>query len=560
MNFLTRSLTGVFILGLTLALLGFAAGNVMSTMAEIRDREQRTRPPRERVFSVNVEPFQLRRVTPRIVAFGEVASWRELELRATAGGQIVELADQFRDGGQIKAGSVIYRIDPTQAKADLALTQTQVKEAGAELIEARAALALAEGDLKAAVEQRDLRVVTLERQTSLRERGLGSEAAVETAALAVSSASQTVLTREQSLAQAAARILRAEIGVERQEIALAEAERKLSETVFVAPFDAIVAEVSAVEGRLVSLNEQLGRLIDRTALEVGFRVSNDEFSRILDARGQVKPVTATATLDLAGTPFTVNATVDRAGAEVGDGQSGRLIYARIDPESAGFLYSGDFMRVELTEPPIDNVAVVPATAISATGEVLIVGEEDRLEVMNATLLRRQDDTVILSDVPDGRLYVTRRQPQLGAGIKVKPVLPNAEIEEQKTVQLDDARRAKLIAAVEGNAYIPADAKTRIIANLNKKDVPLATVERLEARMGGAGNQGTAQNAAASDAPAPSGDTDLVELDSELQAQLIAFVEGNDRMPAAAKDRVLAMLRSGSAPAAMIERLQSRMGG
>ena len=52
------------------------------------------------------------------------------------------------------------------------------------------------------------------------------------------------------------------------------------------------------------------------------------------------------------------------------------------------------------------------------------------------------------------------------------------------VELTDERRAKLMAFIEGNGYIPPDAKKRILAQLKKDKVPANVVERIESRMGG----------------------------------------------------------------------------
>ena len=53
---------------------------------------------------------------------------------------------------------------------------------------------------------------------------------------------------------------------------------------------------------------------------------------------------------------------------------------------------------------------------------------------------------------------------------------------------------------------------------------------------------------------------MVELTDERRAKLIAFVEGNQRMPSEAKERVLAQLSELQVPAQVIERIESRMGG
>ena len=53
---------------------------------------------------------------------------------------------------------------------------------------------------------------------------------------------------------------------------------------------------------------------------------------------------------------------------------------------------------------------------------------------------------------------------------------------------------------------------------------------------------------------------MVELTDERRAKLVAFIEGNTRMPAAAKARVLAQLGEAQVPTSMVERIEGRMGG
>jgi hypothetical protein len=51
------------------------------------------------------------------------------------------------------------------------------------------------------------------------------------------------------------------------------------------------------------------------------------------------------------------------------------------------------------------------------------------------------------------------------------------------VKLDPERRAKLIAFIEGNKWIPKAAKERTIGQLTKTEVPQKLLDRLESRMG-----------------------------------------------------------------------------
>ena len=52
------------------------------------------------------------------------------------------------------------------------------------------------------------------------------------------------------------------------------------------------------------------------------------------------------------------------------------------------------------------------------------------------------------------------------------------------IALDPERRAALVAAVEGNSRIPAEAKSRLLATLQQDEVPAEVVARIESRMGG----------------------------------------------------------------------------
>ena len=53
---------------------------------------------------------------------------------------------------------------------------------------------------------------------------------------------------------------------------------------------------------------------------------------------------------------------------------------------------------------------------------------------------------------------------------------------------------------------------------------------------------------------------MLELTEERRAKLVAFVEGNKRMPDEMKARVLAQLAEPQVPAKVVERIESRMGG
>ncbi|WP_343080761.1 efflux RND transporter periplasmic adaptor subunit [Ostreiculturibacter nitratireducens] len=488
MRFLIRAVTGLFLASVTLGLLALAGATLWQA---VETRMAGGGPPgaaRERVFAANVVTVTPERITPVLTAFGEVESRRRLELRAPAAGRIVELAPGFEDGASVAEGELLLRIDPAPAETALALARTGLREAENEWVEAQRALALARDDLGAAEKQAELREEALARQRDLAGRSLGTAADREAAELAASTATQAVLSRRQALMEAEARVTQSETALARQKITLAEAERDLAETELRAGFAGALASVTAVEGGLVSQNEKIGELIDPTALDVSFRVSTAEFARLIDDKGQLRPVPVTVSLDVFGAEILAGGHLTRVSAAVGEGLTGRLVYAALDA-APGFR-PGDFVSVRMEEPALENAALLPATAVGPAGTVLALGPEDRLEEVPVEVLRRQgDDVIIDARAIAGREVVAERSPLLGAGIKVRPLRRDAAAadpaeEPPEFIELAPERRAELIAFVEGNKFMPEEAKARVLAQLREDKVPVRVVERLEERMGG----------------------------------------------------------------------------
>ena len=478
MRFAMRSLAGL-ILGLaTIALLGLAAASVQRAIGERAAGVRPAPPAQERVYSVNVARLEPGTVAPVVTAYGEVASARTLELRPGVGGTLVELAADFREGGTVAAGEALYAVDPADAEAALATAEVDVEEARAEVAEAEAAIALARADREAAERQRDLRAAALERQRSLGGRGVGTATELEAAEIALAQAEQAVVGRAQAEAQAVARIDRARIALRRAEIAAAEAARRLAATRGTAAFDGVLAGVAARPGALVAANELLGILVDPRALEVAFRVTSDELARLHGPDGALMPLPVTAHLSVEGRAVAASGRLERAGVALAAGEAGRMLYASLAPDAAGLLRPGDFVRVEVAEPALEGVALIPAAALGPEGRILVLGDGDRLQEATVRPIRRQGDRVIVADAPWGADYVTARAGPLGPGVRVRPV------PETGDVALSPDERAALIAAVEANALIPDALRAELVEGLQAERVPRSLIDRIDTATGG----------------------------------------------------------------------------
>lgn len=483
MRFFNRGLFGLFLTALTVGLL-FSAVYIFQNASNERDaRGNRPGGDRERSFTVNVLPIEIGSITPQLTAFGEVVSGRTLELRTAERGALVEMSPNFREGGRVQKGEVLFATDRSSAEASLALAETELREAQAELSEATEALVLSQDELRAAQRQFDLRIQAADRQKSLRTRGVGTEAALETAELSASSAEAAVLGKRQSVANAKSRINRAETGLARREINVSEAKRKLNDLTVVASFDGVLTNVSGVLGGLVNANERLAELIDPNALEVAFRISSAQFANLASAENGLK--SAKVEVQFTGLETPIPATIERSSAAVGEGLTGREIFARLTGDQVSSVRTGDFVTVIVSEPELSGVSSIPATAATSAGEVLVVTQDNRLRAETVRILRKQgDDLIVNARKLAGQRIVKQRAPQLGAGIKIEPRGADQKpvLEENEDVKLTSDQQSKMLEFVKSSG-MPDAVKGRILKRIESGTVPKRMFDRISSNMG-----------------------------------------------------------------------------
>lgn len=486
MRFLRQSMVGLFLASVTLGLLIYAAQMIAGAIQD-RIADERPAPPaRERVFVVNLVTAVPSTEVPVLETFGEIEARRTLQLRAAVAGRIIDLSDNFEDGATVQQGDVLVSVDPAELQAAVDRLAADLADAKAEVRDADRGLELALLDLDAATQQADLRQQAYRRQQDLAARGVGSAATVETAELAAAAAGAVVITRRQSVTQAEARIDQAATRLARAEIALAEGRRNLADTTIIAPFDGTLSDTLVVEGGLIAVNERLADLIDPTDLEVAFRVSTAQYARLLDATGALILAPVTVSLDATGNDLVANGVLSRVNAGAGEGQTGRLVFARLE-QPIGFR-PGDFVTVRVQEPALRDVVRLPASAYDTAGHVLALSGEDRLEKLSVELVRRQGDDVLVRGrgLPQ-REVVRELSPLLGEGIAVRPIRidgSQASLAQPSVLALTDERRAKLVDFVKQDPEMPEAAKARALAQLAEEQVPRQVVDRIERRMGG----------------------------------------------------------------------------
>lgn len=420
---LRQSLVGLFLAAVTLALLAYAGVIIFGALQQSISAGPGAVVAEERVQTVDVVIVKSQRIVPELVVFGQVRAGRTLDLRAGVGGTVAEVDAAFVEGGVVAEGQVLLRLDPFDAEDALARVDADVLDASAGRRDAERAVQLARDEVAAAEVQAGLRVQAVQRQRDLLARGAGAAQALETAQLAGSAADQAVLARRQAVAEAETRLDQTATALARLAIARAAAERALAETVIRAKFAGVLSGVAATAGGRVAANERLAQLIDPAVLEVSFRVSTAQYANLLGPEGRLPQARVAveleaAALELAGKAIAARGQISREGAAVGEGQTGRLIFAQL--EATAGLRPGDFVTVRVAEAALNGVVMLPSAAVAADGSVLVLGAGDRLELAEVAVLRKQGDRVIVrAGGLEGRAVVAARAPQLGPGILVQ---------------------------------------------------------------------------------------------------------------------------------------------
>ena len=405
-------------------------------------------------------------------------------------GRLDYVSDKFVEGGFVTEGEVLFRLDQKDFMNTLEVAEIDLEDTNAQLKEARSQLNLSLRDQEAASDQLSLRRKIRDRQLELAKSGLTTSSVVENSELAYSSSEQQVINKQNLVEKSKININKLEIQLKRRLIAIEKAERNLKETENVAPFSGVMSTTNISPGSLVGKNERLGVLIDPDAIEVKFNLSANEFARVINKKGELQELGIVTKLEIADSILFFKGKIERVSPEKPEGGSGRQVFASLQLNDYNSLRPGDFLLVEVEEPELRDISILPASAVTIDGKLFVLSGEDRLQEVNVSILRRQGEKVIVSGAPEGAEYVMQRSPQLGRGLKVKPLrasdLKNGKApkssDAETVVKLDQKKINELLELLKSMDRMPENVKDRLIKEINSGKMRSKTLRRLEKGM------------------------------------------------------------------------------
>jgi membrane fusion protein, multidrug efflux system len=411
----SRSVLQVVLPGLVLAGALAAFSYMKATRPEIAKRKIR-----ETVFTVRSVPVRYRSVVPMLTLYGTTIAGRKVDLRSLVAGRVLETGPGLRDGGEVKIGETLLRIDPFDFEVRLREVRAQLAEAEAKLAEMKASLSAEENNLAFAREQLKLGRTDLERATPLARRGAVSARTVDDRRLIVVQRQQAVKRSADTIAVWHARIAQQEAAIVRLKTTITQSERRLEETVLAAPFNAYVANIEARVGRLLSVNDRVATLIDRDWIDVRFSLSNAQFGRLIGGAETLIGRRADVAWNVGSRTLKYRATVERIGAQVTSTTGGVEVFARIEsPTSPVPIRPGVFVEVTLPDARFDKIVVVPSTAVYDNARVYVI-QHGRLQARAITVKGvAGGDLLITGALKDGDRVLSSRLSTPGDGVRVE---------------------------------------------------------------------------------------------------------------------------------------------
>ncbi len=376
--------------------------------------------PAERVWLVSAQNVEIADVQPDLELFGDIVAGRQVELRAFVAGPVMQVGEGLVEGGIVRRGDLILRIDPFDYQAVLDERLAALSEAQARLKEFEARYRVDQAVLERNSEQLSLTARHRTRSEKLRARGTVSEKALDDAKLAHSRQEQLVVSGESNLNAQSARIEQQRAVIKRLEVGVRRARRDLARSRVTAPFDGFVFDTAAEVGTRISVNDRIARLVDAGRLEARIHLSDKQYGRLVgDTHGAVgRPV---AVLWQAGDrTFAFAAVVDRVSARIEAASGGVDLYARLSGTSVKDpLRPGAFVSLRLPDQLYPAVARVGESALHQGGLVYAI-VEGRLEPRKVEVVARVGEEVLLrGELQTGDQVLTTRLSEVGPGVRVE---------------------------------------------------------------------------------------------------------------------------------------------
>ncbi len=406
-----KSLAPIFVLAL--GIVSFVG--LKATKPEVPQR-----PVREQVWAVKAIEADVSTFRPELVLYGQTVAGRRVELRSLVAGEVIQTGKHMREGGVVKKGEVLLRIDPFQYEGKLVEARAKLAESRAKAREIEANIASEQDALKRSKEQLVIAKRDLARAVPLAEKGTVSKKVADDRRMIVSEREQSLDQRTNNLDIQQARAAQQRAVISQLDWGVRQAKRNLEDIVLEAPFDAYVTGVTAETGRIVGANDQVATLIDASWVDVRFTLSNRQYGRIVSSERTLIGREVKVLWHVGDEPIVYKALIERVGAEIAAEKGGVEIYARIDnPNKPTHIRPGAFVEVRVPDRAYKQVIRLPQTSLYGGNRVFVI-EQGRLKAREVDLVGASGEQILVrGELARGDKVISTRLTAAQDGVRVE---------------------------------------------------------------------------------------------------------------------------------------------
>lgn len=344
---------------------------------------------------------QVKRIDPgthkvKVPGMGTVIPAREMILRARVSGEIVAIHPEFLEGGILKDGDEILRIEPADYQLKVVQKQSQVADA-------TYALKMELGYQDVAKREWELL------------KGTKPANAIDV----------ELALRKPHLEKARADLAAAEAELE-------QARLDLARTKISAPFNAIIRTKSVEKGSYVAAQEQLAKLVctDEYWIQGSIPVDRLKWISIPKNAGEEGPkvrISYRNGSELSGSVIKLMSDLET------DGRMARVLVRVKDPlglrtpdRDRPPLIIGEYVSLEIEGRQLENVYSIPREALRDNDSIWLAKDDGRLEIHDVNTVWRNAQIVLVRDglKPGDRLIISNiPAPVDGMSVKVQDSQP-----------------------------------------------------------------------------------------------------------------------------------------
>jgi RND family efflux transporter MFP subunit len=376
--------------GITVAVLFFAfivAYGLVKTAPKPEQVE-----PEEIATSVRALEIERARVRLEVVSQGSVVPHTQSELIPEVSGRVKWASPNLVSGGYFEKDEVLLRLDDRDHRSAVARGQAALARARAE---------------------EELARYEWQRREELVKKKLTSQSSLES------------VLRNHRIAEASLQDAR---------IALEQAQRDLWRTEIRAPYDGLVRTERVDVGQYVSRGQSIAAIYAGDSVEIRLPVADRQLAYLdlpLGHRGEINDDTAPEVIlftDYGGQHYEWQGKLVRTEAEI-DSRS-RMVTAVVrvrSSENTGQpeLPIGLFVNARIQGRWADDVVTLPRAALRNQNQVLIIDDEDRLRFREISVMRFENDNVLVSSgLETGEVVNISPIQTVIDGMRVNPILQN----------------------------------------------------------------------------------------------------------------------------------------